>query len=235
LAADAVQLRHQVREHVVSRRLVSRDPGAGANVPGDLTAQTKRALENGVAVLDAAGMSPRDVVAARVYLAESASFDEMRAVYRKFFLTSPPASSTVRSGFPSSQYLIEISLIASTSAPRQVVSANTAGGTIHLSGVEAAARTNGRDTEAFTRPGHLLRAGGSGWPNVSDMIIYLLDLKSWPTVYDAYRHVTRNEPPPASVIQSSLIDPNALVDVTITAHSATERAQRPNAPNVNRR
>ena len=49
--------------------LVSRNGKDNTRVKGDITTQTKTVLDNGAAILKAAGMSFADVVSARVFLA----------------------------------------------------------------------------------------------------------------------------------------------------------------------
>lgn len=74
------------------------DPATGQLVPGGIEAETRRALENLEAVLAAAGLSPADVVAVQVYLADLDDFAAMNAVYAAVFDAAPPARATVEVG-----------------------------------------------------------------------------------------------------------------------------------------
>jgi 2-iminobutanoate/2-iminopropanoate deaminase len=74
---------------------VALDPATGQLVPGDVGAQTERALRNLQGVLEKAGCSLSDVVRTTVYLRDMADFAAMNAVYARFFTGAPPARSTV--------------------------------------------------------------------------------------------------------------------------------------------
>ena len=71
------------------------DPATGRMVEGGITEQTRRALENLKAVLEAAGSDPGRVLRTTVYLVDMADFGGMNEVYATFFPSSPPARSTV--------------------------------------------------------------------------------------------------------------------------------------------
>ena len=71
------------------------DPASGSLVAGGIEDQTERALENLVAVLDAAGLSLADVVKTTVFLASMDDFAAMNEVYARYFTEDPPARSTV--------------------------------------------------------------------------------------------------------------------------------------------
>jgi len=68
---------------------------AAGKVPGDFDAEVKQSLENIGAVLQAAGMSPADVVSVQVYLADGARFQRMNAVYTSYFKDPRPTRTTV--------------------------------------------------------------------------------------------------------------------------------------------
>jgi 2-iminobutanoate/2-iminopropanoate deaminase len=57
--------------------------------------QTRVALENTKAVLEAAGTNMANVVKCTVFLVNVADFQAMNRVYREFFPKDPPARSTV--------------------------------------------------------------------------------------------------------------------------------------------
>jgi 2-iminobutanoate/2-iminopropanoate deaminase len=80
---------------------------------GDIQSQTRLALENVRAVLEAAGSSMRDVVRVGVFLADLKDFAAMNEVYSKFFPIDPPARSTVGVQLP--KIKIEIDCVAQLS------------------------------------------------------------------------------------------------------------------------
>jgi 2-iminobutanoate/2-iminopropanoate deaminase len=71
------------------------DPAMGKLIEGDVSAQTRRCLQNVAAVLKAAGSSPERVVKTTVFLIDMADFKAMNAVYAEFFGQVPPARSTI--------------------------------------------------------------------------------------------------------------------------------------------
>src|SRR5215831_4354925 len=67
----------------------------------DVEAQTHRAMDNLAAVLAAAGLSMKDVVATILYVADLKDFDPINRAYGSYFRSSPPARSTVQvAGLP---------------------------------------------------------------------------------------------------------------------------------------
>jgi 2-iminobutanoate/2-iminopropanoate deaminase len=78
----------------------------------DIEAQTRRALKNLEAVLQAAGLSFSDVVKTNVFLTDMELFSKMNAVYAEVFGAHRPARSTVAvKGLPYNA-LVEIECIA---------------------------------------------------------------------------------------------------------------------------
>jgi 2-iminobutanoate/2-iminopropanoate deaminase len=74
---------------------VGLQPGTTTLVAGGITAETRQTLANVRTLLDAAGLTPDDVVKCTVFLADIAEFGAMNEVYGAFFTTAPPARSTV--------------------------------------------------------------------------------------------------------------------------------------------
>lgn len=88
------------------------DPSSGELIRGDISAQTRRVMDNLSAVLEAAGSSVREVVRCTVYLSDMAHFGEMNAVYGEYFPVDPPSRATVQvAGLPKNVD-VEISCIA---------------------------------------------------------------------------------------------------------------------------
>jgi 2-iminobutanoate/2-iminopropanoate deaminase len=71
------------------------EPSTGKLVPGGISEQTERALQNLEAVLAAGGASLSAVVKTTVYLTDLGDFPAMNAVYARFFPGDPPARATV--------------------------------------------------------------------------------------------------------------------------------------------
>lgn len=83
----------------------------GELVPGDIAAQTRRALQNLTACLRAAGCGLGDVLKVNAYLADLGDFDGFNGVYREFFEAPYPARTTVGAALPGA-ILVEIEAVA---------------------------------------------------------------------------------------------------------------------------
>jgi 2-iminobutanoate/2-iminopropanoate deaminase len=88
---------------------------AGITPTGDVVegvgAQTKQALANIAAALEAAGASMADVVSYRVFLTDTSQFEEMNAAYAEAVGEPYPARTTVYVGLPPG-LLVEIDALA---------------------------------------------------------------------------------------------------------------------------
>jgi 2-iminobutanoate/2-iminopropanoate deaminase len=91
---------------------VGLDPATGDLVSGGITAETRQALRNLGAVLDAAGTSLAFVVKTTVFLADMGDFAAMNAVYGDFFPAPHPARSTVQVARLPKDARVEVEAIA---------------------------------------------------------------------------------------------------------------------------
>jgi len=71
-------------------------PGTKEFAGPDIEAQTRQALENLKAVLEAGGSCLEHVVKITVFLQDIGEFSRMNAVYAEFFPENPPARSAVQ-------------------------------------------------------------------------------------------------------------------------------------------
>jgi 2-iminobutanoate/2-iminopropanoate deaminase len=88
------------------------DPQTGTLVEGGIQAQTRQALTNIQAVLEAAGTSVTNVVKTTVFLQNIGDFQAMNAVYGEFFDADPPARSAVQVAALPLGGLVEIEAVA---------------------------------------------------------------------------------------------------------------------------
>lgn len=88
------------------------DPETGQLVEGDVAVQTERVLENVKAVLEAAGASLASVVKTTVFLKDMGQFARMNEVYARYFVSNPPARSTVEAARLPRDVQVEIDCIA---------------------------------------------------------------------------------------------------------------------------
>ena len=89
------------------------EPETGALVQGDISTQVKRVLQNIAAVLRAHGLGMEHVVKTTVFLTDLADFAEMNTVYAEYFLSNPPARSTIQVAALPKGANVEIEAIAS--------------------------------------------------------------------------------------------------------------------------
>jgi len=74
---------------------VGLDPQSGKLVAGGVEAETRQALRNLEAVIQASGGRLEDIVKTTVFLADMKEFGAFNAAYGEFFPHHPPARSTV--------------------------------------------------------------------------------------------------------------------------------------------
>jgi reactive intermediate/imine deaminase len=216
--------------------LVSRNGRDNTAVAGDVAEQTKVVLENAGDLLKAAGMSHANVVSARVYLPDVASFQKMNEAYRAYFPSAPPARATVKAALATNQYAVEITLVASSSK-REVIAdgrpvnpnlsaAIRAGSRVYLSGMlgntpETKGNAGAQTRETLARIRQALHAAGCTPVDVVDGIVYLTDLASYGAMNDAYRSFFAPAFPARATVQSGLVAPDGLVEIMVTAERSS--------------
>lgn len=89
------------------------DPAQGKLDRGSITRQTELVLENMKNVLEAGGATLADVVSCRVYLSDLTpeNFQELNAVYARYFGESKPARATLGAQLPPG-FDVEIECVA---------------------------------------------------------------------------------------------------------------------------
>jgi len=91
---------------------VALDPLSGDLVGSDVRQQAERVLENLKEILEAAGASLNHVVRTTVFLKDMNDFPAMNEVYGRYFVSAPPARSTVQVARLPKDALVEIDVIA---------------------------------------------------------------------------------------------------------------------------
>ncbi len=91
---------------------IALDPATGKLIEGDISAQTRRVLENLQAVLEAGGSSMDHVVKATIYLTNLSDFSKMNEVYAEYLGHVKPARSTVGVASLPRGASVEIDLVA---------------------------------------------------------------------------------------------------------------------------
>jgi len=88
------------------------DPSSGNFAEGGIEAQTRQALENITAVLEAAGTKLSKVIKTTVFLLDMNDFGAMNGVYGEYFTKKFPARSAVQVARLPKDGLVEIEAIA---------------------------------------------------------------------------------------------------------------------------
>ena len=87
------------------------DPPTGNIIEGEIEAQTEQVLKNIAAIIEAAGMSLRDVVKCSCFLKDMNDFVRFNAVYENYFGEILPARETVEVARLPKDVLVEVSAI----------------------------------------------------------------------------------------------------------------------------
>ena len=218
--------------------LIARSGKDNSAMKGDMTAQTKGVLDNGAAVLKAAGFAYSDVVSSRIYITDQAAFADMNKVYQTYFPTDPPARATVKALLTSPDYSVEITMVAvkggrtASTTPNadgtagaknaNLSSAIKAGNRLYVSGILGNTADNKGDIKAQTaeslvRIGRTLKAAGYDWKDVVDGVVYLPDLTKFNDMNAAYREAFGKDFPARATVGAGLMGADAAVEIMLTA------------------
>jgi 2-iminobutanoate/2-iminopropanoate deaminase len=91
---------------------VAIDPKTSLVIDGDIKLQTRRVMKNLKAILEKGGATMQSVVKTTVFLKDMNEFAAMNEVYGEFFITNPPARSTVEVARLPKDVKVEIEVIA---------------------------------------------------------------------------------------------------------------------------
>ena len=218
--------------------LISRNGKDNTPIKGDMKAQTKTVLENVSTVLKAGGMTFADVVSSRVYVTDSAAFQDMNEVYRTYFPTDPPARATVKATLNSNDYVVEITMIA-VRGPKTAITTPTedgkpgtknpnlssairVGNRLYLSGILGNTPTNkgdvkGQAAETMARIGRTLKAAGFDWSHLVEGMVYLPDLTKFADMNASYREPIAKDFPARATVGAGLMNADGAVEIMFTA------------------
>ena len=221
----------RTQDFVFLSGLVSRRGSDDQPVTGPMATQVKTVLDNAGELLKTAGVEFSDVVSARVFITDMATFQEMNGEYRKYFATDPPVRATVVTPLMGATSNLEITLVASR-VGRQIVvpgagttplsSAIRAGRLVFLSGMLGNTAANATDVaaqtrETLTRASGALQKAGLTFSEVAEHVVYLPDLASRRLVDPILRETFPKDPPATTVIGAKLVSPTGLVELMMTA------------------
>jgi 2-iminobutanoate/2-iminopropanoate deaminase len=218
--------------------LISRNGKDNSTIKGDMKEQTKTVLDNAGAVLKAGGMTFADVVSSRIYVTDTAAFQDMNAVYRTYFPTDPPARATVKTALTSNDYVVEITMIA-VRGPKTAITTPTedgkpgtknpnlssairVGNRLYLSGILGNTPANkgdvkGQAAETMARIGRTLKAAGFDWSHLVEGMVYLPDLTKFADMNVSYREPIGKDFPARATVGAGLMNADGAVEIMFTA------------------
>jgi len=222
------------------------DPATGKPVAGDAATQTKRAMENVGAVLEAAEMDFGDLATCRVFLTDARDYEAMNGAYGAFFPEAPPARATVRADFVHpGGFLVQVACVAARGAERRVVAppgggagdrpfspAIQVGDRLFLAGMVGRGEDGYPPSVAEQTRLTLknlratLHAAGMDFADVATATVFLADIRHYAAMNEAYRDLVGTPPPARATVGTRLMSPEALVEIQMTAvaHPETRRA-----------
>jgi 2-iminobutanoate/2-iminopropanoate deaminase len=218
--------------------LISRNGKDNSTIKGDMKEQTKTVLDNAGAVLKAGGMTFADVVSSRIYVTDTAAFQDMNGVYRTYFPTDPPARATVKTALTSNDYVVEITMIA-VRGPKTAITTPTedgkpgtknpnlssairVGNRLYLSGILGNTPANtgdvkGQAAETMARIGRTLKAAGFDWSHLVEGMVYLPDLTKFADMNVSYREPIAKDFPARATVGAGLMNADGAVEIMFTA------------------
>ena len=218
--------------------LVSRNGKDNSVVEGDMATQTKTVLDNAGEILKAAGMGYQHVVSSRVFITDTARFQDMNKVYQTYFTKEPPARATVVAPLMGPQYQVEITLTA-VNAPKQVFTTPAADGTpgkpnpilssavkvgnrLYVAGIlgntpENAGNIEAQTKELLARVERTIKQAGYSWADMADAIAYITDVKNFGGMNTAYRAALGTTLPARATVRTGLVNADGLVEIMFVA------------------
>jgi 2-iminobutanoate/2-iminopropanoate deaminase len=217
---------------------------SGTDAPDDVAARTRRVLDRMTRALGDAGSSLRHVAHVTVLLARAGDADAMDAVYREFFPDAPPARTVIVTTMPGSARVQMTATAVPVGTPREVISprgwasparpyshAVRAGGLVFLSGLVSWNPASNRpvpgsiasQTKTILENAEtLLESAQLTLRHVVASRVFLLDGIAFETVNEEYGRYFSSEPPARAVGIASLLEPDAMVQMSMVASVAAK-------------
>ncbi|MBN1230407.1 MAG: RidA family protein [Anaerolineales bacterium] len=88
------------------------DPTTGKIIPGGVSAETKMALENLTKIIEAAGLTLKNIVKTTIFMTDIQFYSEINQIYGEYFKVDPPARSAIQVSALPAGALVEIEAVA---------------------------------------------------------------------------------------------------------------------------
>ncbi len=207
--------------------------------------QTTQALEQLSQALRQRGLNLQHVVVVNVFLKDARHFQDMNAVYRRFFPNDPPTRATAEADLPDPDALIQLSAVAAR-GPKQVIAPPgmaspslpyswgiKVGNTVFLSGMTSRAPNTyepvlgdvpTQTRRIFGNMGLVLQAAGMDFKDLTTCRVFLDDARRFAAMNQAYAEFVPAEDPPArATVRAGLMNPGFDVEVQCVAEPSASR------------
>jgi len=179
-------------------------------------------------------------VSVNVFLSDVRLFQEMNAVYRGYFPTSPPARATVKADIAVPGALVQIAMVvARAGVSRTAVTPDgmqrpelpyswgvVAGNTLFLAGTTSrdlkTYQPVGGDVATQTRCvleniGATLKAARLDYDNVTSCKVFLADIRDFRAMNEVYGQFFAESPPARATVEAGLMNPAFKVEIQCVA------------------
>lgn len=207
--------------------------------------QTTQALEQLQQGLRQRGLDLQHVVVVNVFLKDARHFQDMNAVYRRFFPSDPPTRATADVDLPDPDALIQISAVAARGRKQVIAPAGMAspalpyswgikvGNTLFLSGMTSRAPDTyepvlgdvpTQTRRIFGNMGWVLKAAGMDFKDLTTCRVFLDDARRFAAMNQAYAEFVPAEDPPArATVRAGLMNPGFDVELQCIAEPSASR------------
>lgn len=220
-----------VGDYVFVAGIRSQDPRTGAAVAGDISLQTKQAMDNAKTLVEAAGFQMTDMTVSRVWLTDARDFQAMNEVYRTYFNEDPPTRATVRTPLatPDTAYKVEIMLWGMRGEKVRLGGPITmpfsrgikVGNYVFVAGLTASGQPpgdiKGQTTNTLAAVQKILTEGGHDFTNAVEAEVWVTDPRHYAGMNEAYTAFIQGAQPTRHTIGTQLMGVSALVEITLIA------------------
>lgn len=212
--------------------LVARRGSDDTIVKGTVKQQMQTVLDNAGSLLETAGLTYDDIVAARVYLASPYDFQDMNEIYGDYFQKDAPARATAVADLMNLDSSVEITFTASRQ-PKTVIGGQAANGLpvslavqagprVWLSAVigdteKHAGKVLEQTQDAFEHLRSTLALAKLNFSDVVDTTVYMRDTFELPAVDTVFRAIFPKDPPARTLTGARLVIEPGLVEILATA------------------
>ncbi len=216
----------RVGDYLFVAGLVSQDLATGDFAPGDIGTQTRQALDNAKAFVEAAGFSMSDMTVSSVFLTDARDFRGMNEVYTTYFGDTPPTRATVRARLMSPEAKVEIMLWGVKGPKERLGGGNSqtlssgikVGNTVFLSGFVRGRGNISEQTRAVLEQAQgVLSEADMDLGDIVNSSVFLTDVRNFGAMNEVYREMVVPAPPPRATVGTQLMSASGLIEIMMIA------------------